>query len=142
MSDSDLNSRSNSKKKKQLNKQKKSKKSIINKKNIKKNSQIETDDIYEISNLINRFNLLFLEDKAKLTEKKLIEFTKSYLFYISDDSNDNSLNYKSFIVFILKLCGLEIDIENKDEAKKFLSVQSSSCTEQDVINNLVVNFKL
>ena len=142
MSDSDLNSRSNSKKKKQLNKQKKSKKSIINKKNIKKNSQIEPDDIYEISNLINRFNLLFLEDKAKLTEKKLIEFTKSYLFYISDDSNDNSLNYKTFIVFILKLCGLEIDIENKDEAKKFLNIQSSSCTDQDIINNLVVNCKL
>ena len=142
MSDSDSSSRSNSKTEKQLNNKKKFKKSTKKQKNITKNSQIEIEDVSEISNLINRFNSLFIEDKIKLTEKKLIEFSKTYLFNASNNSEDNSLNYKSFIIFILKLCGLEIDIENKDEAKKFLNIQSSSCTDQDIINNLVVNCKL
>ena len=142
MSDSDSSSRSKSKKEKQLNEKKKTKKSIKKKKNINNNTQIELEDISEISNLINKFNSLFIEDKIKLTEKKLIEFSKTYLFNASNNSEDNSLNYKSFIIFILKLCGLEIDIENKDEAKKFLNLQNSSFTEQEVINNLVINCKL
>ena len=139
---SDSSDRENFDVEKKFQKKRKNKNSNKTKDNKKKLSQIDKEEISEISNLIDNFNALFLDEKTKPSERKLIEFTKKYFVDYSEENDDNTLNYKLFIVFIVKLCGLEIEIEDKEEISKFLKIKKSNCTEQEFINDLIKNCKL
>ena len=142
MSNSNSSDRENYEVEKKFQKKRKSKNSNKNKDYKKKLSSINKEEISEISDLIENFNLLFLEEKAKPSERKLIEFTKKYFIDYSEENDDNSLNYKLFIVFIIKLCGLEIEIEDKNEISKFLKIKNSNFTEEEFLNDLIENCKL
>ena len=139
---SDSSDRENFDVEKKFQKKRKNKNSNKTKDNKKKLSQIDKEEISEISNLIDNFNALFLDEKTKPSERKLIEFTKKYFVDYSEENDDNTLNYKLFIVFIVKLCGLEIEIEDKEEIQKFLKIKNSNFTEQEFINDLIKNCKL
>ena len=46
------------------------------------------------------------------------------------------------MVFIIKLCGLQIDIEKDEEIKKYINIKNSTCTDPENIDELVNNCKL
>ena len=46
------------------------------------------------------------------------------------------------MIFIIKLCGLQIDIEKDEEIKKYINIKNSTCTDPENIDELVNNCKL
>ena len=142
MSDSDSSERSNPEIEKQFKKKRTRRKSKKQKKNKLKSLKIEEEEKLEIQNLIEQFDSIFIEEQSKQTEKNIVNFTKLYLLNNSDNPEEITLNYKSFMVFIIKLCGLQIDIEKDEEIKKYINIKNSTCTDPENIDELVNNCKL
>ena len=110
---------------------KKKKTSSQNASRVKQNGKV-------IESLIRDFNLLFLDDDAKPTEKKLKDFSREDLINVSSNG-ESDINYKNFIIFLLKISGLEIDIDDSDEIAKFSNLQDDTCTDEEVVEQLVEN---
>ena len=74
---------------------------------------VTKQDTRSMESLISQFNLLFIQEQNKPTEKKLKEFSKEELMAICT-KDESKVNYRNFIVFLFKLSGLEMDIEDED----------------------------
>lgn len=101
-----------------------------------KQRTVTKHDTHSIESLISQFNLLFIQEQNKPTEKKLKEFSRDELMAICT-KDESKVNYRNFIVFLFKLSGLEMDIEDEDVLSKFVNLKEDSCSEQDTIDDLV-----
>ena len=98
-----------------------------------------------LSSLIEQFDSLFIEKDAAPDKKKLKEFARSSLILKEDNDEDtSSINYRNFIIVLLKMCGLNIDLENDEEKDKFLNIvpSSSAYTSEKELDALVADLKI
>ena len=102
---------------------------------------VTKQDTQSMESLISQFNLLFIQEQNKPTEKKLKEFSKEELMAICT-KDESKVNYRNFIVFLFKLSGLEMDIEDEDVLSKFVNLKEDSCSEQDTIDDLVESCRI
>ena len=81
-----------------------------------------------ISSLIEQFDELFIDKETTFDKKKIKEFARNTLIMKEDEDDDESIsiNYQNFIVLLLKMCGLEIDLTDDDEKKKFVNLDQTS----------------
>ena len=98
-----------------------------------------------ISSLIGQFDKLFIDKETTFDKKKIKEFARNIL--ISKDSEDDesvSINYQNFIILLLKMCGLEIDLNDDEEKEKFLGLDKNSniYTGEKELDNLLSNLKI
>ena len=144
---SQIKTKSNSKntsntKKINKNKKKSTKDSTKNKKSSSK-KQIEDS----ITSLISQFDNLFLDKDTTFDKKKIKEFARNSL--IIKDSGDGdeecaSINYQNFIILLLKMCGLEIDLNDDEEKEKFIDLDKTSSiyTTEKELDNLISDLKI
>ena len=106
------------------------------KKNKSKNSNFDSF-FNEIKNFILEFDAIFLVDEIEINEKNMKKFSNK--FFILKE-NENKINYQNFIVFILKLSGLEFSdkiIENNfDENYENFDYNNEN------LEKIIVNCKL
>ena len=106
------------------------------KKNKSKNSNFDSF-FNEIKNFILEFDSIFLVDEIEINEKNMKKFSNK--FFILKE-NENKINYQNFIVFILKLSGLEFSdkiIENNfDENYENFDYNNEN------LEKIIVNCKL
>ena len=99
-----------------------------------------------ISSLIDQFDSLFIDKDSSFDKKKIKEFARNSLIMkdTDDDESSSSINYRNFIIVLLKMCGLGIDLDDEDEKEKFLSLVPSSSvyTSEKEIESLVSNLKI
>ena len=142
---SDIKTKSNSRKgshskKNQKNKKKSTKVSTKSKKSSSK-KQIEDS----ISSLIDQFDNLFLDKETSFDKKKIKEFARNTLI-IKDSENDESasINYQNLVILLLKMCGLEIDLNDDEEKQKFLELDKNSSiyTAEKELDGLLSDLKI
>ena len=134
------NSRNASHRKKSTKNKKKSTKST---KKAKSSSKKQIED--SISSLIVQFDNLFIDKESSFDKKKIKEFARNTLIMKdSEDEENSSINYQNFIILLLKMCGLEIDLNDDEEKQKFLELDknSSVCTAEKELDNLLVDLKI
>ena len=137
MSESTTPKKSNKKsRKKAANKNKKSLKSSI-----QEESKIEEKSLSE---LITKFDQLFLDKENPTAKKNLKEFARNELVIKENDSEETSINYQNFIILLLKLCGMEIDLTDDDTKKKFIELDKNSSlyTSEKELENLIEDLKI
>ena len=80
-----------------------------------------------------------------LTKKKIKEFARNN-FIIKDeyDEESSSINYQNFIILLLKMCGLEVDLNDDDEKEKFLELDKNSSvyTSEKELDSLLSDLKI
>ena len=61
-----------------------------------------------------------------------------------DDESSSSINYRNFMIVLLKMCGLGIDLDDEDEKEKFVNLVPSSSvyTSEKELEALVSNLKI
>ena len=136
------NSRNNSRTKKNAKNKKKSTKGSTKKARPSSKKKLEDS----ISSLINQFDSLFIDKETSFDKKKIKEFARNTLI-IKDSLNDEdsaSINYQNFIIVLLKMCGLEIDLNDDEEKQKFLELDKNSSvyTTEKELDNLLSNLKI
>ena len=135
------NTRSSSRTKKSTKKKKKSSKTPNKKKISPSKRQIEDS----ITSLIDQFDNLFIDKDSTFDKKKIKEFGRNTLIIKDSEDDDSvSINYQNFIIFLLKMCGLEIDLNDDDEKEKFLELDKNSniYTEEKELEKLLSNLKI
>ena len=98
-----------------------------------------------ISSLIEQFDTFFITENAAPDKKKLKEFARnSLILKDNSDEDSSSINYRNFIIILLKMCGLSIDLDNDEEKDKFLNIvpNSSAYTSEKELDALVANLKI
>ena len=133
--------RNSSRTKKSTKKKKKAGKTPNKKSKSSSKKQIEDS----ISSLIDQFDNLFIDKETTFDKKKIKEFARNIL--ISKDSEDDesvSINYQNFIILLLKMCGLEIDLNDDEEKEKFLELDKNSSvyTAEKEIDSLLSDLKI
>ena len=127
--------------KKSVRNKKKSTKSPIKKSKTSSKKQIEES----ISSLIEQFDNLFIDKDASFDKKKIKEFARNN-FIIKDeyDEESSSINYQNFIILLLKMCGLEVDLNDDDEKEKFLELDKNSSvyTSEKELDSLLSDLKI
>ena len=136
------NNRNNSRTKKNTKNKKKSTKGSTKKARPSSKKQLEDS----VSSLINQFDNLFIDKETSFDKKKIKEFARNTLI-IKDSLNDEdsaSINYQNFIIVLLKMCGLEIDLNDDEEKQKFLELDKNSSvyTTEKELDNLLSNLKI
>ena len=134
------NSRNASHRKKSTKNKKKSTKST---KKAKSSSKKPIED--SISSLIVQFDNLFIDKESSFDKKKIKEFARNTLIMKdSEDEENSSINYQNFIILLLKMCGLEIDLNDDEEKQKFLELDKNSSvyTAEKELDNLLVDLKI
>ena len=75
-----------------------------------KENQVESS----ISSLIDQFDSLFIDKDSTFDKKKIKEFARNSLLMKDSDSEDSSsINYRNFIIILLKMCGLGMTKKKK-----------------------------
>ena len=99
-----------------------------------------------ISSLINQFDSLFIDKDSAFDKKKIKEFARNTLIMkdADNDDSDASINYRNFIIVLLKMCGLGIDLEDEEEKDKFVNLVPSSSvyTAEKELDSLISNLKI
>ena len=106
-----------------------------------KENQVESS----ISSLIDQFDSLFIDKDSTFDKKKIKEFARNSLLMKDSDSEDSSsINYRNFIIILLKMCGLGIDLNDEEEKDKFMNLvpTSSVCTSEKELEALIANLKI
>lgn len=143
---SDIKTKSNSRntshtKKNTKNKKKSTKNST---KRQKSSSKKNIED--SISSLIEQFDDLFIDKETVFDKKKIKEFARNTLIMKDADNEDESvsINYQNFIILLLKMCGLEIDLADDDEKKKFMEMDKTSSiyTAEKELDDLLSDLKI
>ena len=118
------NSRNNSHTKKSVRNKKKSTKGSTKRTKPSSKNQVEES----ISSLITQFDNLFIDKETSFDKKKIKEFARNTLIIKDSQNNEESasINYQNFIILLLKLCGLEIDLNADEEKQKFLELDKNS----------------
>ena len=131
---------SNNTKKNDRNKKKLAKSPITKTKSSSK-KQIEDS----ISSLIEQFDNLFIDKEASFDKKKIKEFARNNLIIKDEyDEESSSINYRNFIILLLKMCGLEVDLNDDEEKEKFLELDKNSSiyTTEKELDNLLSELKI
>ena len=99
-----------------------------------------------ISSLIDQFDSLFIDKDSAFDKKKIKEFARNSLIMkdTDDDESSSSINYRNFMIVLLKMCGLGIDLDDEDEKEKFVNLVPSSSvyTSEKELEALVSNLKI
>ena len=99
-----------------------------------------------ISSLIEQFDDLFIDKENSFDKKKIKEFARNTLITKEDEEDDESIsiNYQNFIILLLKMCGLEIDLTDDDEKKKFVELDQTSSiyTTEKELDELLSDLKI
>ena len=97
-----------------------------------------------ISSLIDQFDSLFIEKDSAFDKKKIKEFARNSLIMKDNDEDSSSINYRNFIILLLKMCGLGIDLEDEEEKEKFVNLvpTSSVYTAEKELEPLIANLKI
>ena len=98
-----------------------------------------------ISSLIEQFDSLFIEKDSNLDKKKIKEFARNTLIMKDNNEEDSSsINYRNFIIVLLKMCGLGIDLENEESKEKFVNLvpTSSVYTSEKELDVLILDLKI
>ena len=98
-----------------------------------------------ISSLIDQFDSLFIDKDSAFDKKKIKEFARnSLIMKDGDDEESSSINYRNFIIVLLKMCGLGIDLEDEDEKEKFVTLVPSSSvyTSEKELDSLIADLKI
>ena len=111
--------------------QSRERKSSKNKKRVKstKNHKPSNDKSIEdsISSLIDQFDSLFIEKDSNFDKKKIKEFARNTLLMKDkEDEDSSSINYRNFIIVLLKMCGLGIDLDDEESKEKFVNLVPTS----------------
>lgn len=128
------------------------KRSTKNKKKLTKNSTKRQKSSSKkkiedsISSLIEQFDDLFIDKENSFDKKKIKEFARNTLITKEDEEDDESIsiNYQNFIILLLKMCGLEIDLTDDDEKKKFVELDQTSSiyTTEKELDELLSDLKI
>ena len=136
------NSRNNSHTKKSVRNKKKSTKGSTKRTKPSSKNQVEES----ISSLITQFDNLFIDKETSFDKKKIKEFARNTLIIKDSQNNEESasINYQNFIILLLKLCGLEIDLNADEEKQKFLELDKNSSiyTAEKELDNLLLDLKI
>ena len=119
------------------------KRTVKSTKNHKPSNDKSIED--SISSLIDQFDSLFIEKDSNFDKKKIKEFARNTL--IMKDKNDedsSSINYRNFIIVLLKMCGLGIDLDDEESKEKFVNLvpTSSVYTSEKELDVLIVDLKI
>ena len=98
-----------------------------------------------ISSLIEQFDSLFIEKDSNFDKKKIKEFARNTLIMKDNNEEDSSsINYRNFIIVLLKMCGLGIDLENEESKEKFVNLvpTSSVYTSEKELDVLILDLKI
>ena len=98
-----------------------------------------------ISSILDQFDNLFIDKESTFDKKKIKEFARNALIIKdSEDPESASINYQNFIILLLKMCGLEIDLNDEDEKKKFVELDQNSSvyTAEKELDNLLSDLKI
>ena len=70
-----------------------------------------------ISSLIDQFDSLFIDKDSAFDKKRIKEFARNSLIMQDNDNveSPSSINYRNFIIILLKMCGLGIELGDEDE---------------------------
>ena len=130
--------------------QSRDKKSSKNKKRAvksSKNHKPSKDKAIEdsISSLIDQFDSLFIDKDTNFDKKKIKEFARNTLIMKdNDDEDSSSINYRNFIIVLLKMCGLGIDLDDEESKEKFVNLvpTSSVYTAEKELDTLILDLKI
>ena len=115
---SETKSKSSSRKTSRTKRNTKNKKKSTKSTNKAKNNSSKKIIEDSISSLIDQFDNLFIDKETTFDKKKIKEFARNTLIIKDteiDDEESASINYQNFIILLLKMCGLEIDLNDDDE---------------------------
>ena len=99
-----------------------------------------------ISSLIDQFDSLFIDKDSAFDKKKIKEFARNTLIMKDneDEESPSSINYRNFIIILLKMCGLGIELDDEDEKEKLVNLvpTSSVYTSEKELNVLMADLKI
>ena len=144
---SETKSKSSSRKTSRTKRNTKNKKKSTKSTNKAKNNSSKKIIEDSISSLIDQFDNLFIDKETTFDKKKIKEFARNTLIIKDteiDDEESASINYQNFIILLLKMCGLEIDLNDDDEKDKFIELNKTSSiyTAEKELDNLIANLKI
>ncbi len=93
-----------------------------------------------VSSLITQSDSFFTKKDHAFDKKKIKEFAiNSLIMKDTEEESSSSINYGNFMIFWLKMCGLEIDLNDEDEKEKLVNLVSSydASTSEKEIESLV-----
>ena len=99
-----------------------------------------------ISSLIDQFDSLFIDKDSAFDKKRIKEFARNSLIMQDNDNveSPSSINYRNFIIILLKMCGLGIELGDEDEKEKFVNLvpTSSVYTSEKELDVLISDLKI
>ena len=99
-----------------------------------------------ISSLIDQFDSLFIDKDSAFDKKKIKEFARNTLIMKDneDEESPSSINYRNFIIILLKMCGLGIELDDEEEKEKLVNLvpTSSVYTSEKELNVLMADLKI
>ena len=113
------------------------KKKSMKKKSVTSLNKKESKDSVDIVQLCKDFDQIIVNEKKETEDKDLFEFARKNLFY--KEGETKKLDSKGFIVFLFKISGLTLNLEDEDEFKKYDSLTDTNCTDLDIIKELMQN---